>query len=111
MADPIRYFLDQNVHGGTGPGLRARGVDAVSAQDLDRCGLPDPDQLAFATAAGRVLVTHDTDFLVLHAAGVPHAGIAWMPAPRASVGPLIAALAVLHAVYEAHEMVDRVEYL
>ena len=47
-------------------GLRRRGIDVLTAQDAGRCGTPDPDQLTFAAAEGRVLVTFDTDFLALH---------------------------------------------
>jgi len=111
VADPVRYYLDQNVLGGVAPGLRVLGIDAVTAQELGRCGLPDPDQLAFATAEGRVLVTFDQDFLVLHASGISHAGIAWCHPTKYGVGALIHALAILHGVLAADEMVNNVEYL
>lgn len=111
MADPVRLDLDQNVLGGTAPGLRALGIDAVSAQEAGRCGLPDPDQLAFATADGRVLVTFDQDYLALHAGGTSHAGIAWCHPTRYKVGQLIHALEILHGVLTAAEMIDNLEYL
>jgi uncharacterized protein with PIN domain len=111
VADRIRFYLDQNVLGGTAPGLRALGIDAVSAQEAGRCGLPDPDQLAFATADGRVLVTFDQDFLALHAAGVAHAGIAWCHPTKYAVGQLVHALEIVHGAATPAEMVNHVEYL
>lgn len=111
MADPVRFYLDQNVTGGTAPGLRALGIDAVSAQEAGRCGLPDPDQLAFATAEGRVLITFDQDFLTLHAGGTPHAGIAWCHPTKYTVGQLIRELEILHGVLTAAEMMNNLEYL
>lgn len=65
MAEPIRYYFDQHYPGAVGQGLRQRGIDVLTAQEAGRCGVPDPDQLAFATAEGRVMATFDTDFLAL----------------------------------------------
>jgi predicted nuclease of predicted toxin-antitoxin system len=67
--------------------------------------------LQFAAAEKRVLMTHDTDFLVLAASGVHHAGIAWCHATKHSIGELIRMLALLHGVLAQVEMTDRVEYL
>jgi hypothetical protein len=111
VAEPIRFYLDQNILGGVAPGVRSRGIDIVSAQEAGRCGLSDPDQLAFATAEGRVLVTYDQDVLALHATGIPHAGIAWCHPSKYSLGQLIDALEILHGVLGPDEMVNHVEYL
>src|SRR5262245_42615306 len=92
-------------------GLRARGIDVLTALETGRCGLPDADQLAFATAEGRVMVSFDTDYLALHGTGVPHAGIAWCPETKYSVGRLIDALALVHFVLTADDMLNHVEYL
>jgi hypothetical protein len=111
VADPIRYFFDQNMHSAVERGLRNHGIDVLTAQDAGRCGLDDPAQLQFATADGRVLVTHDEDFLVLAASGVQHGGIAWCYSRKYSVGQLIPMLVLLHAVYDSDGMKNRVEYL
>ena len=111
MADSIKFYLDENVLGGTATGLRARGIDVVSAQEAGRCGLPDPDQLAFATAEGRVIVTFDQDYLALHATGIPHTGIVYCQADAYSVGRLIHELEIVHGAMTPAEMVDHVEYL
>ena len=39
--------------------LRQLGHDVLTSPEAGRDGTPDPDQLAFATADGRVLVTHN----------------------------------------------------
>jgi hypothetical protein len=103
--------MDQHIPGPASQGLRRHGVDVLTAQEAGRCGLPDADQLAFATAAGRVLVTFDTDFLALHQSGVPHAGIAWCPEQKYGVGQLIQALLLVHGVLDADAMRNHVEYL
>lgn len=111
MAEPIRYFLDQCVWGAVVSGLRQHSIDVLTAQEAGRCGLPDPDQLAFATAEERVLVTFDPDYLALHNSGTPHAGIAWCPSMKYRIGHLLQMLVLLHGVSDRDEMRNRVEYL
>lgn len=57
------------------------------------------------------MVTFDTDFLVLHQAGAQHAGIAWCPAQKYSVGQLIQALLLVHGILASESMRNHVEYL
>ena len=111
MAGPIQYYLDQHIPGAVVSGLRQHGIDVLSAQEASRCGLTDADQLAFATAQERVMVTFDPDYLALHNAGTSHAGIAWCPATKYRVGFLIQMLILLHGVSDRDEMKNRVEYL
>jgi predicted nuclease of predicted toxin-antitoxin system len=44
----IQLFLDEDVHSGLAHALRKRGYDAIHAQELDRKGRSDLDQLFFA---------------------------------------------------------------
>jgi predicted nuclease of predicted toxin-antitoxin system len=74
VAEPIRFYFDQHVWRSLARALRARGVELLTAQDAGQCGLPDPDQLAFAAAEERVMMTFDTDYLALHNSGTQHAG-------------------------------------
>src|SRR5262245_58844978 len=99
------------MHSAVAHGLKAKGIDILSAQDAGRCGLDDPDQLQFATAESRTLVTHDTDYLILAASGTQHAGIAYCHATKYSIGELIRMLELLHSVYDGDDMKNRVEYL
>jgi hypothetical protein len=103
--------MDQHFPGPASLGLRRHGVDVLTAQEAGRCGLPDPDQMVFATAADRVMVTFDTDFLALHRAGVQHAGIAWCQEQKYAIGQLIQALLLLHGVLDRDAMRNHVEYL
>jgi hypothetical protein len=112
VAEPIRFYLDQHIHGGVAHGLRQHQIDVLTAQEAGRCGMSDADQLAFAMAQERVLVTHDTDYLVLAAGGVAHAGIAWADATKYRlVGALLQMLLLLHGVMDRDSMRNRVEYL
>lgn len=111
MAEPIRYYLDQHIPGAVVSGLRQHGIDVLTAQEAGRCGLPDLDQLAFATAQERVMVSFDPDYLALHNAGTFHAGIGWCSATKYRVGFLIQMLILLHGVADRDAMKNRVEYL
>ncbi|MBI2194851.1 MAG: DUF5615 family PIN-like protein [Planctomycetes bacterium] len=107
----MRFYMDQHFPGPASQGLRRHGVDLLTAQEAGRCGLPDSDQLTFATAEERVLVTFDTDFLELHQAEVQHAGIAWCPEQKYSVGQLIQTLLLVHGVLDREGMRNHVEHL
>jgi uncharacterized protein DUF5615 len=111
VADPIRFYFDQHLPAAVTQGLRQRGVDVLTAQDAGRCGLPDAEQLQFATTEERVMVTFDSDYLALAASGVAHAGIAWCPATKYLVGQLVHALLLLHGVLDRDDMRNHVEYL
>lgn len=111
MAESLRFYMDQHFPGPVSRGLARRGVDVLTAQDADRCGLPDPEQLAFAAAEGRVTVTFDPDFLALHQSGAEHAGIAWCPARKYGIGELIQALLLLNGVLDGQSMRNHLEYL
>jgi hypothetical protein len=88
-----------------------RGVEVVTAQQAGRCGLPDPDQLAFATSEERVMVSFDSDFLALHRSGVAHADIVWCPQQKYGIGMLVQLLELLHKIAERGQMRNHVEYL
>ena len=105
----IRYYTDEHVSRAVIGGLRQRGVDVLSAPEANRIGVPDHEQLAFALAEGRVLLTYDTDYLGLHAAGVNHAGIVY--ANQSTPVEIIRGLMLIYQVLESAEMVGQVEYL
>ncbi len=111
MGEPIRFYMDQHCPSAVTQGLRQRGIDVLTAQEAQRCGLPDSDQLAFATSEERVMVSFDSDYLALHRSGVTHAGIAWCPQQKYSIGMFVQILELLHSVADRNQMRNHVEYL
>jgi Domain of unknown function (DUF5615) len=109
--EPICFFMDQNFPVPASDGLRRHGVDVLTAQQANRCGFLDPEQLAFATSENRVLVTFDPDFLALHQSGIAHAVIAWCPERKYTIGQLIRVLLLLHGVLNRADMTSHVEFL
>ena len=74
---PIRFHLDEHIPASIAAGLRRRGIDVTTSAGSGLLGADDATQFAFAASSGRVLVTHDADFLRLHADAATHAGIAY----------------------------------
>ena len=63
----IELFLDEDVHSGLAHALRKRGYDVIHAQELDRKGRSDSDQLLFASRQERCLFSFNVkDFVILH---------------------------------------------
>ena len=55
----IRLLVDEDVWDGLAAALRKAGCDAVSVAKAQRKGFSDEDQLAFAIAEQRAIITHN----------------------------------------------------
>ena len=73
----------------------------TSSIDICRCSMQQ----------GRVLVTHDDDFLRIHAEGAEHAGIVYVHQKRLTIGQTVLALLALQRNPSAESMAGRVEFL
>jgi predicted nuclease of predicted toxin-antitoxin system len=102
VPEPLRFYFDEHYPRPVSEGLRRHGVDVLTTQEAGRGGSPDVDQLAFAAAHQRVIVSFDPDFLALHQSGVAHSGIAWCQEQKHTVGQLIQALLLLHGGRRQH---------
>lgn len=111
MAAAIRLYLDENLSPRIAEQLRRRGVDVVTVHDLGVAGDADENHLERAVRLQRVLVTHDTDFLVLAASGTEHPGIVFGVQERLGIGDWVKALDLLCAVYTPEDMANHIEYI
>ena len=107
----LRFYLDENLPVEIARQLRVRGIDAVTVRDLRRLGDSDENHLQRATTDGRVLCTFDTDFIKLAVEGQSHAGIILGQPELHYIGGWVSYLELMHAVFSAEEMRDRIEYL
>ena len=107
----IKYHLDESVSNAVANGLEYRGMDVTTSKVAGLIGASDLQQLAYARGQGRVLVTHDDDFLRIHAAGTEHAGIVYVHQKRLTIGQTVLALLALHRNQSAEAMTSRVEFL
>jgi predicted nuclease of predicted toxin-antitoxin system len=81
------------------------------SSEVGLTGARDAEQLDFAARSARVLVTHDADFLRLHASGSEHAGIAYCHQGSLTVREILRRLVLIHDVLMADEIVNRIEFL
>jgi predicted nuclease of predicted toxin-antitoxin system len=106
----LSFLLDEDLSYRVAEGLRQRGVEAVSVHEIGRGNkrILDEDQLAYATARGRVLVTYNrADYQALDAQWRiqerTHAGVLWcseQSIPRRAIGDLIRALEAAAQQYD-----------
>jgi predicted nuclease of predicted toxin-antitoxin system len=89
--------------------LQQQGLDVLTVQAANRRGLPDDEQLDFATQENRVMVTMDSDYVALAKQGASHAGIVFVTSST-SIGSLINDLILLYGVMTPEEMENNVEY-
>jgi predicted nuclease of predicted toxin-antitoxin system len=111
LGSDIRLYFDENVQVAVAEQMQARGIDAVTARDLNLLGENDANHLQLAASMGRTICTHDYDFLRLHAEGVQHAGIIIAPQSTTTVGDWVRALELICSLMTADEMENHVEYL
>jgi hypothetical protein len=97
-------------------GLRARGLDVLSALEADMLGATDDEQLALATASERSIFTYNVaDFCRLHSAYLStrnrHAGIIVCNRLTLSLGQQIRKLVGLASLFTQDQMQNRLEFL
>jgi hypothetical protein len=107
----LSFHLDESVDHAIARGLTLRGVDVTTTTEAGLIGAMDQAQFEHAIAAGRVLVTHDQDFLKLAAGRADHSGLAYCPPGHRRIGQIILRLVQLWRTTASDEMRGRVEYL
>lgn len=88
----IKLYLDEDINSQLARDLRNRGYDAVSTSEVQNLGLSDQEQIEYARADGRTLVTHNRDDFLLIASeyairGTNQCGILYIP--QVAYGPLL----------------------
>ncbi|MBI5961002.1 MAG: DUF5615 family PIN-like protein [Chloroflexi bacterium] len=111
MAAPPRFYLDENIPVAVATQLQRRNIEVVTVHSLGLLGDSDINHLARATEMGYVLCTFDADYIELDSAGIKHAGIVFGQPEKHWTGEWVRGLELIHAVYSAHEMRNRIEYL
>lgn len=111
MPRTIPFHLDENVDPRIAAGLRLLGIDVTTSVEAGLLAASDLDQLDYTVRAGRVIITLDTDFLRLHAAGYEHPGMCFYAAEGRSIGQVIRAARLIWELLEPSDMVNKIEYL
>lgn len=111
MAANVRCYLDENVPVAVAEQLRRRNIDALTTRELGLLGESDINHLKRAMDQGRVLCTHDTDYLNMAFEGIEHTGIIFGQQAKHGVGDWVRFLELVHGVYTSEEMKNRLEYI
>jgi predicted nuclease of predicted toxin-antitoxin system len=107
----IRFLLDEHVDVGVAEGLRGKGIDVVTAQEVGLRRTPDSEILRFAGVHGRVVVTADAHYFDLQYSQQPHAGIAYCGRRVRETGQVVLALEALFKKKWALDMQNWLEFL
>jgi predicted nuclease of predicted toxin-antitoxin system len=111
VTERIRFHLDEQVDHDVARALRRYGIDVTTTVETGLRTQSDAAQLAFVRREGRVLVTHDADFLRFASRSSDHSGIAYCHKTARSIGDIIRSLILVYEVLTSEEMAGRVEYL
>ena len=108
---PLALLCDEHIPYPVIEGLRRRGIDVTTVQQLDMRGALDQVILQTALEQGRVVYTNDVDFLRHHAMGIGHSGIIYHHALDYSLGEAIRRVSIACEILSTEEMMDRVVFL
>lgn len=106
----LKFHLDESVVPAIAVGLRSHGLDVTITQEVKLLGSSDDAQIAYALSSGRVLITHDDDFLLI-ARQQEHAGICYCHQQKYGIGDLLRVILLVHACCTEDDMRDHVEFL
>ncbi len=104
------HYRDEHIPSAVAEGLRQRGIEVRTLVEMDRLGAQDKEHLAHARRDGRVLVTHDDDFLRLAAEGASHAGIVYAPREQ-SIGDIVRGLVRIARASPEEDLRQQVRFL
>ena len=106
----LKIYTDEHIATAVVLGLRQRGVDAVSTPEAGNLSASDEEQLVYARANERVILTQDYDFLISVSTDQDHPGIAFAQ-PGLDIGGMVRAVSLLAKIFSPEEMIGQIEFL
>jgi predicted nuclease of predicted toxin-antitoxin system len=107
----LRFHLDENVDHALAEALSRRGIDVTIPVEVGLSGVSDEEHLVFTFREGRVIITHDADFLRLASQNMQHAGIVYCHFGARTIGEMLRGLLLLSEFYGLDDMRGNIEYL
>ena len=111
MKTELRFYIDENVKTEIALGLRTRQIDVITTPEAGTMGFTDEEHLAYARSTNRVIITQDSDFIILANKGESHAGIVYYKAQARSTKQILRGLFRLCEQLSAEDMHNRLEFL
>src|SRR5437588_11269986 len=103
-AEKLRFHLDENVDADIATGLENFGINVTTTPKSKILGFSDFDQFDYCKKEGRVIITHDSDFLRLEKKDVDHYGIIYGAMNKFSIGEIILRVTEIYNEYSHDEM-------
>lgn len=107
--------MDHQVRAAVSEGLRRRGIGVLTAYEDGAAEFDDERILNRATELGRVVFTHDDDFLALahqwQQTGRPFSGVIYTHQQHVTVGKAIEDLELIAQASEPFQMRNQIQYL
>ncbi len=111
----LSLYMDHHVARVITQGLRARGVDVLTAYEDGSERLSDTELLDRAAQLGRVLFSQDYDFLAVTAQrqkdGLSFHGLIYAHQTQISIGACIRDLEMIAKLCDPDDLLNRVEFL
>ena len=108
MPQTIKFHLDESVNPAIAKGIRVRGINVTTTPEVGLAGARDEDQVKFAKTEGRVIFTHDDDFLHVQ---IDHTGIVYSRQGRRAIGEIIQWLILMREVLDPEDKENKVEFI
>ena len=106
----IKIYADESINIAIVEGLKRRGIKAFSAQDLEKLGLTDEEQLEIAIHQKAVVLTNDSDFIRI-SARKSHTGIIYVHQDKLTIGECIQRLKIITETRTAEQMKNQIIFL
>lgn len=110
MPPTPRFHLDESVTTAIADGLRRRGRDCTTTQELNMMGSSDEKQIAFCRHENRVIVTADADFVRLLKGSTNHPGVIYWVSVK-HFGQIVNDIDAMCFTMRENEFMGRVFYL
>lgn len=106
----MKIYADENIERSVIEGLRRRGIEVISAGELEYYGKPDEFHIRKASEMKAVILTHDNDFLMI-AERIDHSGIIFSHSRNVSIGQCIRGVELIVNVLSDKDIKNHIEFL
>lgn len=111
MSEKTKFHLDESVDPDIAVALIKYGIDLTTAKTENLLGQSDEIQFAFCCQQQRVLITQDSDFLIIASQDFQHPGIVYYQPGTRSIGEIIRGVILIYEALTPVEMYGSVEYI
>ena len=107
----IKFYSDEHISKALSSALRNKVIDVMTCQEAELRTASDDEHFIFAQNTERAIITNDNDFLKLASDQPEHWGIVYIVNRRTDISTVVKRVTQLHALVDAEEFRNRVEYI